>query len=295
MAVPVGAHTLAVEQMRLGDHAFAHYADDELRWGVLGVFAQLGLARNERVVVMADPDVPHDEAFRRLFPYTGSEAALERGQLRFTSMRELIHPHRSFTAERQMGRLREETEHARADGYAGLRSVIDMAWVADLGMDIEGVIHRETHAEALFTDRRYAEICTYDRRRFAPETLEAMRVGHPVALLEHPGELGAFHFDHGLRMVGEADWSTREQWNAALETAFAGSSADRPLRIDLTPVSFLSVTCAAEVLRQVRRSLAGRQVEIHCSPFNAELLRRVGTAEADTPELLLVEAEGIHR
>ncbi|MFE9797098.1 MEDS domain-containing protein [Streptomyces goshikiensis] len=290
MAVPVDAHTLAVEQMRLGDHAFAHYEDDEQRWGVLGVFAQLGLARGEKVVVMADPDVPHDEAFRRLFPDGVSEAAVSRGQLRFTSMRELIDPHRSFTAERQMGRLREETEQARSEGYAGLRSIIDMAWVQDLGMDVEGVMHRETHAETLFTDRLYAEICTYDSRRFTPETVEAMRVGHPVALLERPGELGAFHFDHGLRMVGEADWSTRAQWSAALGDALGGPSADHPLLIDLTPVSFLSVTCGTEVLRQVQQARPARRVEVRCSPFNAELLRRLGASGVGT--LFLVEDEG---
>ncbi|RNL74407.1 hypothetical protein EBF04_29440 [Streptomyces sp. I6] len=280
--------------MRLGDHAFAHYADDETRWGVLGVFAQLGLARGEKVIVLADPAVPDDEVFQRLFPHAGSsEAAREQGQLEFTSMRELIHPQRRFTAERQMGRLREETEQALVDGYAGLRSVIDMAWVEDLEMDIEGVMHRELHAEALFEDRLYAEICTYDRRRFTPETVEAMRVGHPVALLEQPGQLGAFPSDHGLRLVGEADWSTREQWSAALQAALAGSGCDRPLTVDLTPVTFLSVTCAAEVLRQAGQSGPRERMEVHCTPFHAELLRRLGARRIEA--LVLVEREGATR
>ncbi|TLQ47815.1 MEDS domain-containing protein [Streptomyces marianii] len=294
MAVPVDARTLAVEQMRLGDHAFAHYADDEARWGVLGVFAQLGLARGEKVVVLADPAVSDDEVFQRLFPHAGSsEAAREHGQLEFTSMRELIHPQRHFTAERQMGRLREETEQALADGYAGLRSVIDMAWVQDLEMDIEGVMHRELHAEALFTDRRYAEICTYDRRRFAPETVEAMRLGHPVALLEQPGQLGASHSEQGLRLVGEADWSTREQWSAAFRAALAGSGCDEPLTVDLTPLTFLSVTCAAEVLRQVNRSGSRERLEVHCTPFHADLFRRLGARQIEA--LVLVESEGATR
>ncbi|MFJ3231971.1 MEDS domain-containing protein [Streptomyces sp. NPDC086787] len=293
MTVPVDVNTLAVEQMGLGDHAFAHYADDDLRWGVLGLFAQLGMARNEKVIVMADPGVSQDDAFSRLFPYGGSEAAQESGRLRFTSMRELIHPQRSFTAERQMSRLREETEQARAEGYAGLRSIIDMAWVQDLGMDVEGVMHRETHADSLFADRRYAEICTYDRRRFTAETVEAMRVGHPVALLERPGELGAHHFDHGLRFVGEADWSTLAQWKDALLKAFNGFADRQRLLLDLTPVSFLSVTCAAEMLRQVKQACPYERVDVRCSPFNAQILRRLGSAAVDA--LTLVEAEGSTR
>ncbi|WP_420078762.1 MEDS domain-containing protein [Streptomyces sp. JL4002] len=294
MAVEVDAHTLAVEQMRLGDHAFAHYADDATRWGVLGVFAQFGLARGEKVIVLADPAVPHDEVFQRLFPYAELyEAERESGQLAFTSMRELIRPQRRFTAERQMGRLREETEQAIVEGFAGLRSIIDMAWVQDLAMDIEGVMHRETHADALFEDRLYAEICTYDRRRFAPETVEAMRVGHPVALLEQPGQLGASHVDHGLRLVGEADWSTREQWSAAFHAALAGSGGEETLTIDLTPVTFLSVTCAAEVLRQVQRCALRARVEVRCSPFHAQLLRRLGACQVEA--LVLVETEGAAR
>ena len=70
------------------------------------------------------------------------------------------------------------------EGYAGLRTVIDMAWVQDLDMDVEGAMRRETNAAGLFTSRRYAEICSYDRRSFAPDVVEEMRVSHPVALLE---------------------------------------------------------------------------------------------------------------
>ena len=51
------AHTIAVEQMRLGDHAFAHYADDDVRWQVPAVFTQRGLGHGEKVIIMGDPAV----------------------------------------------------------------------------------------------------------------------------------------------------------------------------------------------------------------------------------------------
>ena len=59
------AHTLAVERIRLGDHAFAHYADDDVRWEVPAVFVFLGLSRGEKVIVMMDPECPADEARRQ--------------------------------------------------------------------------------------------------------------------------------------------------------------------------------------------------------------------------------------
>ncbi|HEY2286419.1 MAG TPA: hypothetical protein VGH88_11810 [Streptosporangiaceae bacterium] len=36
--------------MRLGDHAFAHYGDDNARWQVPAVFTQRGLGRGEKVL-----------------------------------------------------------------------------------------------------------------------------------------------------------------------------------------------------------------------------------------------------
>jgi MEDS: MEthanogen/methylotroph, DcmR Sensory domain len=104
-------HTLAVEQLRPGDHAFAHYADDDVRWEVPAVFAYQGLARGEKVIVMMDPALLADDACARLAAYGGG-AARASGQLEFSSMRELIGPEQPFTALRQMGRLREETEPA---------------------------------------------------------------------------------------------------------------------------------------------------------------------------------------
>src|SRR6201996_6774808 len=98
-------HTLAVDQMRLGDHAFAHYADDDARWEVPAVFAFRGLSRGEKVIVMMDPGCLADEACARLAAFGGgADEARDRGQLVFSSMRELISPEKSFTARRQMDR-----------------------------------------------------------------------------------------------------------------------------------------------------------------------------------------------
>jgi hypothetical protein len=116
--VQADAHTLAVDQMRLGDHAFAHYADDDVRWAVPAVFTQLGLGRGEKVIILQDPAVSHDEAYQRLTAFGGSaEQARDRGQLVFSSMRALIHPDRKFTARRQLSRLREKN----ADGLFSSR------------------------------------------------------------------------------------------------------------------------------------------------------------------------------
>ncbi len=277
MPVAVDARTMAVEGMRLGDHAFAHYADDDDRWEVLSTFTQIGLTNGEKVIALGDPAVEHVDVLERLSTWSPTaEEAWIRGQLEITSMRALIHPDRRFTAGRQIGRLREESVRARREGYAGLRSVIDMAWVQDLSMDVEGVMHRETHADALFADRTYAEICTYDRRRFDPDVLEAMRVGHPVVLLERPGDLAVHHSVNGVHLIGDADAATAAPFEAALRDALTDAATAGHLLLDLTRLCFLSVTCARSLVRLVANARSCRRVDVLCSSFHARLLDGVG-------------------
>jgi hypothetical protein len=271
---------MAVTQMRLGDHAFAHYADDDLRWELLGAYCALGLANGEKVVVLADPAVSDDDAYQQLFPDGGfAEEALATGQLTFQDMHAMIHPDRRFTAERQIGKLFEEIERARGQGYAGLRAAIDMAWVHDWGLPVEGVIHRETHADALFARGHYAELCSYDRRNFDPEVIEAMRVGHPTALLERPGDLEAYHSINGLRLIGDADMVTRDQLIVALRRAFDDASGVGRLLVDLSRLAFLSAACAADLLRLISQADGFQRVDVHCSPFHAHVLYRLGSGQ----------------
>jgi MEDS: MEthanogen/methylotroph, DcmR Sensory domain len=276
--VQADAHTLAVEQMRLGDHAFAHYGDDNARWQVPAVFTQRGLDRGEKVIILGDPAVPHDEAYQRMAAFGGrTEQGRARGQLVFSSMRALIHPDRSFTARRQLSRLREETARARWEGYAGLRAFIDMAWVRDLGMDVEAVMRREKSAGGLFTSRRYAEICSYDRRSFAPAVVEEMRVSHPVALLERHGELQARHSRGEVRLIGDADVLTRDRFRDAIGALLRPAPRGQAL-VDLSRLCFLSASCAGDLVRLVAGADGYERVVIRCSGVHARTLRYLGAA-----------------
>ena len=279
------AHTRAVEQIRLGDHAFAHYADDDVRWEVPAAFAYGGLARGEKVMVMMDPACSADGAFARLAANNGgADDARARGQLVFSSMRELIRPDKSFTAPRQISRLREETERARQQGFAGLRAVIDMAWVQDLGADVDDVMRREKGANALFGGRRYAEICTYDRRCFDPGVVEEMRLSHPVALLERPGDLQAHHAPGELYLIGDADVVTGDIFRAAVRLAF-DAPRDRQALVDLTRLCFLSAGCAGDLLRLIGQASACDKVVVRCRPPQTLILRRLRVMWTDRLEL----------
>jgi anti-anti-sigma regulatory factor len=273
--VRVDTHTLAVERMRLGDHAFAHYADDDVRWEVPAAFTFRGLAHGEKVIVMMDPECSADDAYARLAAYGGrADEARASGQLVFSSMRELIRPDQSFMAARQLSRLREETERACQQGFAGLRTVIDMAWVNDLGADVEDVMHREKHADSLFGSRRYAEICAYDRRRFDPDVVEEMRVSHPVTLLERPGDLQAHHAPGEVHLIGDADVATADIFREAVSLA-CGAPRGGQVLVNLTQLCFLSAGCAGDLLRLIGQASACDKVVVRCCHPQTGILRRL--------------------
>jgi hypothetical protein len=275
--------------MRLGDHAFAHYADDDIRWELPAVFAGQGLALGHKVIILPDPAVPRDDACLRVAAYgAAAEQALVTGQLSFTSMRELIYPDRRFTTLRQLDRLREEIEQARRQGYGGLRTFVDMAWVQDFNADVEGVMRRETSVAELFAQRDYAEVCSYDGRSFTPEVVAAMRAGHPVALLERPGELQAYGSAAGWHLIGDADVATRQSFRAALRAAMDAASGGSAL-LDLSRLCFLSAGCANDLLLLAAETDCERVV-VRCATVQARTLRRLGAARI--PGLVLDETAG---
>ncbi|WP_275465635.1 MEDS domain-containing protein [Streptomyces noursei] len=283
---------IPVQRLRPGDHAFVGYGDDEVRWEAVTAFVRLGLARGEQVLVLPCPTVPEEEVLARIdFPSRSTVRARERGQLRVTSMRELITPDAEFTADCQMARLHAAADRARAEGYSGLRAFIDMGWVAALGADVATVARRETGAHALFAGRPYTEVCAYDRRRFDPPVVTAMERAHPRAVLERLGSLRAVSGPDGaVAFVGEADAANRAGFVRSLEIALARTAATRRLTVDLTRLHFLSVGCAVGLLTLVRGATGHDLVEVCCDRGQHRTLRRLG-AEA-VPRLAAREVVG---
>ncbi|KIZ17068.1 hypothetical protein SNA_15655 [Streptomyces natalensis ATCC 27448] len=276
-----GGHLLPVQHLRPGDHSFVSYGDDEVRWDVVTAFVRLGLARGEKVIVLPCPAVSEEEVLARLdFPSRSPAPARERGQLVLSSMRSVIRPDAEFTAARQLAGLHAETDRARAEGYSGLRTFIDMGWVAALGTDPAAVIQRETGAQSLFAGRPYTEICAYDRRRFDRALLAAMEKAHPHALLEQLGSLRAVRgADDAVCFIGEADTANQAAFTRSLELALARTARARRLAVDLTGLHFLSVGCATRLLALVHGAAGHERFEVHCGQGHGRLLRRLGAGE----------------
>ncbi|HET6858774.1 MAG TPA: MEDS domain-containing protein [Streptomyces sp.] len=282
-AAPVG--TIPVQRLRAGDHAFVSYNDDDAGHDVISAFAWTGLARQEKVMIFAAPQLAEKQVWGRLdVPGPTLDSAREQGQLTVGSMRALIHPQEGFTPARQWQRIEEETDRALAQGYRGLRTYIDMHWVGDLDADIEVMMYRESHAHHLFTARPYTEICAYDSRWFAPDVLTAMHEAHPRRLLSRLGTLHTEHADGVVTLAGEADVATREQFVGALGEALLRGGDGSHVTVDLSDLVFLSAACAVDLLRMVLAHQHG-PVQVRCPPAVARLLSRAGAEHVPQMDL----------
>jgi hypothetical protein len=272
----VDAHTLAVDQVRLGDHAFFSYADAGVRWQIAAAFAGRGCAAGDKVIIVPDPSVSRQDAYGHIAALDSAlEQALADGQVICASMREIISPDRRFSAPRQLVKLRDAAGQARRDGYRGLRLYVDMTWTHDLNVDAESMMAWESGAHDLFTAGDFAAVCGYDRRAFAPPVVETMWAGHPVALLDRPGELRGYRSARGCHLIGDADIATRASFMAAVTAAL--DAAVGSALLDLSRLCFLSVGCASDLLRMIAAADCG-QVVVRCSPAQARLLRHLGAA-----------------
>lgn len=281
-----GSRLMPVHHMRPGDHAFVSYGDGESRSQIMATYAWLGVARGEKVTIYADPRLDEREMRHAVHARGPSMApALGRGQVEFSTMRALLSPDREFTVRRQQSRLAEETERALHQGYTGFRAFIDMAWVADLNADVAVVIHRETHADHLFADGHYSEICAYDRRWFARGVLDQMAEAHPCRLLDRLGLLSITAADGTLLVVGEADVSGRARFTGGVRAALARTDRSALLTIDLSRLHFLSLGCATDLLALA--AVGGPRLSVACSPLVARTLRRLGSDAL--PQLALIE------
>ncbi|MFC8128338.1 MEDS domain-containing protein [Streptomyces sp. NPDC057302] len=280
--------TIPVQQLRAGDHAFVSYADDDAGRDVVSAFAWAGLVRREKVMVFAAPHLHEEQVWDRMdAPGALLGSAREHGQLVLSSMRALIHPQDAFTPHRQWERIAQETDRALAEGYSGLRTYIDMHWVGDLGADVDVMMHRESHAQHLFADRPYTEICAYDSRWFEPDVLTAMHQAHPCRLLPRLGDLHTEHAEGVVQLAGEADIATRERFIGAVREGLRRSeSSGQPLTVDLSDLIFLGVACAVDLLRLVLEHPHG-PVHVHCPPAQARILRRAGADQV--PHVVISE------
>jgi DNA-binding MarR family transcriptional regulator/GNAT superfamily N-acetyltransferase len=271
------ASAVGVDRLEPGDHAFLAFTNDDERWHILGVFAQQGLARDEKVLLLVDTaHAPAKVAARVSGGTAAARRAVGRGQL-VVSVMPRLDPG-GFAA----GRLAEVARHTGAlagERCVGLRCAAEMAGALtspaslDRAVEFETALHQTL--SAAHEDRPYTSLCHWDEREFGGgPVMDAVRAIHPVTLLDRDGTLHVTPTASGIRLTGDSDLCTRAEFDAALG-ALAGLP-HRTLVLDITDLSFLDACSAGTVLRLAAGLTPPRRLEVLCRNHHRRMLHLLG-------------------
>lgn len=269
---------VGVDRLEPGDHAFWSYADDDARRDVLGLFAQHGFERDEKVGLVVDPSHSADwVASRVMGDAAAGLRALRSGQLVVASRPRFTRG--GFDAGRLVEGVRRRVDTVLAEGFSGLRSASEMTLALapvdhlDQAVEYEAALH-----ETLFTgqqNQHHTALCYWDERLFGDmPALEAARAVHPVTLLSRPGELHTDISGQGLSLSGESDLANRAAFDQALRSLAALPQVT--LVLDITDLSFFDGHSAGGVLRLAAGLTGPRHLEVRCRSAQRKLLHLLG-------------------
>jgi len=278
--------TVSVTRMNSGDHACLGFDDDESRWEVRAAYADIGLSRGEQVLFFTDrsttPALAAEQLSASGFPLG---PALMDGRLVVVNEVPGYDPAVGFDPSERVDTWVELTDKARHKGFSGIRIVGDMGWAAEPSVDQDLLVEYESELSPLFTKIGFTAVCEYDRRKFGDGLLGRIHHAHPKRVL---GRLGALHITRTgdeLRIAGDVDLATREEFDTALTHALTGP--DRPRVLDLSELCFIDMHGASTLVRLASRLPCGHLLAIRCHPLQGKLIRLCGAAEV--PQLVLGE------
>ncbi|WP_328871163.1 MEDS domain-containing protein [Streptomyces sp. NBC_00287] len=261
--------TVPVERLQLGDHACLEVGDGESSWAVFTAYTRTSLARQEKVLLVMDPDDLQDDEVVALLDRGGIEAtkAHTNGQLSLKRTPQMYLPDGRFQKERTIEAYRTEVERAHHEGWAGLRVAADMSWAPKAGLDEHILLDYEASVAPLFADPLFTAICWYDRQRFGRTLLDDMARVHPLRVTEAPGARTDF-----VAILREA--LTRQDTHTVL---------------DLRDLCFMEASCAWQLITLAGSLPPDSEVTVRCGELLALVLRQLG---ADgVPQLVLEVTE----
>jgi anti-anti-sigma regulatory factor len=240
----------------------------------------VGLARREQVLLFSDSryeDGPTTWARARArLEAFGAPAEPARLAGQFTIVQDGLRlaPGTRFDPAEKPAGFRAATAAALAGGWTGLRVIGDMHWALDI--EPAQLIDLEHGLNDVYAELPCVGLCEYDRRNYPRELLDRLARGHHGTALDRPGALHTTPLPEGLRIAGDADLTTREQFRTALRQAL--SNRHRPRTLDLMDLSFLSAQCATELVGLASRHPDGAGITVRCGPSANRSLRLAGAS-----------------
>ena len=286
------------DRLQLGDHACWIFDDDDRCLREMARFVQAGLARRQRVVYLTETLAPSALLVALQARGVHAAEATAAGRLEIVPARDVYLTDGAFDPDGVLRLTRDLVAATVRNGYAGLRAVGDMSWALARPPGVERLVRYETEINQLFLDGLAVGVCLYDRRRFDKHLLRALAAAHPCTNPARVDDgwrppLRMRRGPAGLCLKGAVDATNRHALAAALGTVVDGARGARPVRVDVSELTFLDAAGASLLARAAATAPAGVTL-VGCSVPVVRVLSLIGARRV--PGLTLTPAAtGVNR
>ncbi len=269
---------LALAGLEPGDHVCWTFDSEQTRMDATAGFIRSGI-RDEHKVVYYTASLTPSDVHTGLFERGIDAAGMMRvGQLEIATAADTYLAGGRFDPKECIDGWSDTCARTKAEGFAALRVVGDMAWATTGVPGAEDLADYEARVNAVYADGYAMAVCQYDTRLFTAEQLWPIAAAHPGTLRSGGGDreppllrirrVGPAR----LRLVGDSDVSNRAAFEAALTGLGAEAERHRqPPVLDLTGLQFADSATAGALIDFADRNPTGLTI-VGCRPGLRELL-----------------------
>jgi PAS domain S-box-containing protein len=172
----------AVEGLGFHDHLCLIYETPEEQFAAIVPFVQVGLARGEKCVYVADDNTSGEVLEQMKKGGVDTDSALATGALSVITKTEAYLKQGYFDPDWMIRFLKEAADAARVDGYTGLRVTGEMTWVLGGDPGSDRLIEYEAKLNYFFPENNALAICQYNIGRFSPQLIMDVIRTHPLVI-----------------------------------------------------------------------------------------------------------------
>lgn len=172
----------ALAQLEPSDHLCSIYESTEEHLAVAIPFIQMGLARGEKCIYIAD-DGTQGQVRDAMRAYgIEVEPALATGSLIVGTKEDAYLKHGAFDPEWMFTFWKDAAARARSEGFSALRLTGETEWVMRGASGLERWIDYESRLTQTLARHNCCVLCQYNRRLFAPELMLDVIRTHPTVI-----------------------------------------------------------------------------------------------------------------
>lgn len=166
-------------------HLCLSYVSQAEQFLAVGPFVQIGLARGEKCLYLADEHQP--KTICQALQLAGIEVdqAGQSGALSILGKTDLTQTHGICDLDTMRSFLKEASQLAKAQGFTALRVTIEMTSSFKGQIDPQRVIEFEAQLNNFFVLHGITGLCQYNRQQISPESMLAVLRAHPVVITDN--------------------------------------------------------------------------------------------------------------